>query len=79
LDDDLQDLKNIYELLEPGGKAIILVPKVLKLHGSFDETLDHKRRYSMDEFQELALNAGFEIKNIIPFNRFGTLDWIVNG
>ena len=44
--DDLTGLRNIHTALEPGGRAIILVPQGQDIYGTLDEALGHYRRYS---------------------------------
>jgi len=57
LDDDIQAMQNIAGLIEKNGKAIVLVPRGRWLHGTLDEILDHKRRYSVDALKKLAEEA----------------------
>ncbi len=42
-------LRNIYDALEPGGRAIILVPCGPELFGTLDEVLGHFRRYTPEQ------------------------------
>ena len=79
IDDDLQAMKNIADLIEDDGNAIILVPRGQKLFGTLDEVLEHKRRYSKFEIQSLSEKAGLKITHVIPFNRMSTLPWYING
>ena len=45
----LAALRNIWNILEPGGRAIILVPCGPELYGTLDEVLGHCRRYTEDQ------------------------------
>ena len=77
--DDVGALSNIRESLAPGGRAIVLVPRGPGLFGTLDEVLGHRRRYTEATLRRLALDAGFEPKELIPFNRIGTPAWWLNG
>jgi SAM-dependent methyltransferase len=79
VDDDRGALENIRRVLAPGGKAIVLVPQGPALFGTLDEVLGHKRRYSDDTLRRLALDAGFEVQEVLQFNRVGTPAWWLNG
>jgi glycosyltransferase involved in cell wall biosynthesis len=70
-------LRNIFSALEPGGKAIILVPQGQWLFGSLDRALEHQLRYSKKQLREVAEDAGFEVERIFSFNRIGLLPWLL--
>ena len=65
--------------LEPGGRAIILVPCGPKLYGSLDEVLGHFRRYTREQLVEVAERSGFRVERVLKFNRPGVLAWWLNG
>ena len=67
--DDLSALRNIYRALQPGGKAVILVPQGQEIFGTMDEALGHYRRYSQSQLREVMQQAGFVIERVIEFNR----------
>jgi len=75
-DDDA--LRNMYEALSPGGRALVLVPRGMWLYGSLDEVLDHYRRYSAEELATKCRAAGFEIERLFTFNRVSVFPWFVN-
>ena len=79
VDDDVGALTNIRRALAPHGRAIILVPRGPELFGTLDEILGHRRRYTEASLRRLALDAGFEVKAVLPFNRVGTPAWWLNG
>lgn len=72
-------LKNLYNALEDGGRAIILVPQHDWLYGSLDEALEHVKRYSPTLLQEELEGAGFELESIFDFNRFTVPGWWFSG
>lgn len=79
VDDDHGALRNIYTALEPGGHAIVLVPAGMSVYGSLDETLGHRRRYSEQELREKMEAAGFQVLEVLPFNRITRPAWFLNG
>jgi glycosyltransferase involved in cell wall biosynthesis len=79
VDDDLGALRNLRRALAPGGRAIVLVPCGPGLYGTLDEVLGHRRRYTVASLRRVALDAGFEVKALLPFNRVGTPAWWLNG
>src|SRR5205807_1173852 len=46
VEDDRAALLNMFSVLRPGGKAIVLVPEGMSVYGTLDEVLGHHRRYS---------------------------------
>lgn len=56
-------LKNIYNILKKGGKAIIAVPAYSKLYGHHDKLIGHFRRYDKKEFENKIKKIGFKVKS----------------
>ncbi|HET9554399.1 MAG TPA: glycosyltransferase [Anaeromyxobacteraceae bacterium] len=79
VDDDVGALRNIRAVLGQGGRAIVLVPQGPELMGTLDEVLGHRRRYTPDSLRQLAADAGFEVKELLLFNRVGRPAWWLNG
>ncbi len=79
LEDDRGALQNMHAALAPGGRAIVLVPQGDWLFGSLDTVLGHRRRYTAARLVALGREAGFELEQLIPFNRCGSLAWWLNG
>ncbi len=79
VEDDRAALANIRAVLRPGGRALVLVPNGKWNFGSLDRILGHKRRYDLAALRSLAESSGFVVKDIRPFNRFGTPAWYLNG
>lgn len=79
LDDDLQAAKNIAELLDENGRAIVLVPRGSWLFGSQDRVLGHRRRYSEKSLKGVCEKADLEVQKIIAFNRISIFPWLING
>jgi glycosyltransferase involved in cell wall biosynthesis len=79
LKDDRAALLNIKSVLAPEGKAIVLVPQGQWNFGTLDEALGHERRYSREQLRGLADDCGFEVRELVEFNRIGTIAWFLNG
>jgi glycosyltransferase involved in cell wall biosynthesis len=77
--DEQQALRNIWQSLEPGGRAIVLVPQHPSLYGSLDEVLEHRERYTITKLRESLVNAGFGVDKIFDFNRVSVPGWWFNG
>ncbi len=76
---DTATLSDLFALLSPGGRLILIVPALRKLYGSLDEHLHHFRRYEKAELEEKVRAAGFELEDVRFLNRPGILGWWVNG
>ncbi|HET7823868.1 MAG TPA: glycosyltransferase [Anaeromyxobacter sp.] len=79
VDDDRGALENIRSVLSGDGKAIVLVPQDPRMFGTLDEVLGHKRRYTEESLRRVAADAGFEVAELLRFNRVGTPAWWLNG
>jgi glycosyltransferase involved in cell wall biosynthesis len=77
--DDAAALRNVWNVLDPGGRAIILVPCGPKLYGTLDEVLGHFRRYTRQQLIEVAERSGFRVEKVLGFNRTGVVAWWLNG
>ena len=61
VDDDRLFLKEIFQILKPGGHVLITVPAYNFLWSEHDEALNHKRRYMASELHRKLNDAGFEV------------------
>lgn len=61
IEDDYDMVKNIYDGLHDGGKAIFTVPAFTCLWSSEDGAAGHYRRYKLKEIEQLIKKAGFKI------------------
>ncbi len=71
-------LRNIYDLLEPGGRFLLLVPSHPWAYGSLDQHLGHRRRYRRMELKDKLESQGFRVIYLKHFNRIGILGWFLN-
>src|ERR1041384_3041112 len=79
LNDPGQALRNLWSALQPGGRAIVLVPQHPGLYGTLDEALEHRLRYTQPDFERALTGAGFRIEKMLDFNRFSAPAWWING
>ena len=72
-------LRNVWSALQPGGRAIILVPQHPALFGTLDTVLEHRERYTRDTLRGSLIAAGFTVEHTIDFNRVSVPAWWMNG
>jgi glycosyltransferase involved in cell wall biosynthesis len=77
--DEAQAVRNLRRALEPGGRAIVLVPQGVELYGTLDEALGHVRRYTRESLHHALSGGGFEVERIFEFNRAAVPGWWLNG
>jgi len=79
LSNDNEVLQGFFEVLEPGGRAIVLAPYGRWLYGTIDRGLDHHRRYDRSELRGKMERAGFVIEDVFGINRVAPPFWFLNG
>lgn len=79
LDEDAAGARNVFRALEPGGRAIVLVPHDPALRGTLDDVLEHRRRYTAASLRALLEKEGFEVERIFEMNRTAAAGWWWNG
>jgi glycosyltransferase involved in cell wall biosynthesis len=77
--DEKLALQNLWQSLEPGGRAIILVPQHPSLYGTLDEVLEHRERYTVPKLREALTSGGFRVEELFDFNRVSVPGWWFNG
>jgi SAM-dependent methyltransferase len=77
--DEDTSLQNIRSALEPGGRAIILVPQNPALYNTLDEVLGHQRRYTEASLRHALERNDFVVEQVFHFNRVTTPAWWFNG
>jgi glycosyltransferase involved in cell wall biosynthesis len=78
IEQDEKSVKEIFNLLEPGGRLLLLVPSHPWLYGTLDQHLGHHRRYGKKELKNKLEAAGFKVIFLQYFNRIGMLGWFLN-
>lgn len=76
---DDEFLKAAYDLLNPRGALLLLVPATPAIFGSLDRAFEHYRRYTRSGIQRSVLTAGFEIEKLDYLNLLGVAAWFVSG
>ncbi|MGC2697731.1 MAG: glycosyltransferase [Candidatus Angelobacter sp.] len=79
IDSDLSALNNMRSALRPGGRIIVVVPQGMEIFGTLDEGLRRRRRYSQDELRQKLQDSGFDVDELIQFNRASRPGWYFKG
>jgi glycosyltransferase involved in cell wall biosynthesis len=79
IEDHAGTLQNIRTVLEPGGRLILLVPNGPKAYGSVDAAIGHYRRYTPDSLEALLKQSGYQLEEMLPFNRVSWPGWRFTG
>src|SRR4030095_14939076 len=68
IEDDNKALAAIHDVLEPGGRVVLIVPALQSLYGSIDRAIHHYRRYSREEILGKLERAGLTVEHVSYFN-----------
>jgi SAM-dependent methyltransferase len=77
--DDRGALTRLRELLQPGGRLLLLVPAHRQLYGTIDEAIGHHRRYERQDLVRLLGECGLEVESDIHVNATSIPGWLLNG
>lgn len=77
--DDERALAAFFDLLEPGGTLVLLVPQYPWLFNPLDAHDGHHRRYRRRELGAKLARTGFDLLKLGAFNLAGIVGWFVNG
>jgi SAM-dependent methyltransferase len=75
--DDVQALKDLASVVEPGGRIVIWVPGYMQLYGDFDRKVGHVTRYTPKTLGASVRAAGLEPEVLKPINFLGGIAWWV--
>lgn len=78
VEDDVGGLRQIHDLLAPGGRIVLVVPMLRALYGEIDRAIHHHRRYERAEIEEKLAKAGFELEHFRSMNALGVPGWWLN-
>jgi len=67
IDDDVDTLRFLASVLDPGGALVITVPAHPFLFDQMDVLAHHRRRYRLAELREKLEGAGFEVLTLFHF------------
>jgi SAM-dependent methyltransferase len=73
--DDRKAVQHIYDVLQPGGYFVLLVPAHPVLYGIIDQNLGHIRRYTKKHAAKRVADAGFSVVRAQYFNSVGVAGW----
>ena len=79
VEDDVAALRNARAVLSPGGCAVVVLPWDVRLFGTVDRALGRLRRYGDGSLRQAARQAGFDVKELVPFDRAGAALWWLDG
>ena|SRR5512142_1177259 len=77
--DDELSLATMFQLLQPGGRLVLLVPSLPAIYGTLDRALGHFRRYTPAELRRKYAAAGFRMRHLEYFNLAGIPGWWFTG
>ena len=78
IEDDSGALRHFSDLLEPGGKLLLMVPAHKTLFGPMDKALGRLRRYRRAELAAKLAATGMEIETPRFYNAVGVFGWFIN-
>ena len=76
---DLEALRQMHQVLAPGGRLFLLVPANQWLYGSMDAADQHCRRYTRRGLAQTVAMAGFTVRSLRFMNAPGVAGWFING
>lgn len=71
-------LHNAANVLQPGGRLILVVPAHMAFYGSIDRAIGHYRRYDKEMAADLFRQAGLTLERQKYINALGGLGWWAN-
>lgn len=74
---DTKAFANITQMLQKGGKLLLLVPAKKFAYTQLDKSLGHYRRYEKDTLRKKIEKAGLHIEKIYFFNIVGLISWTI--
>lgn len=78
IEHDIEVIRQLRELLLPGGEILVLVPAIQFAFGETDRRLGHYRRYSAGSVKRLAADVSMQLTQHRYFNFVGLWGWLWN-
>jgi len=75
IEDDVQALKDLAEVVRPGGHIVLFVPAYMQLYGEFDRKVGHFRRYTPKTIRTVVEAADLRVQKVRPVNFLGGIAW----
>ncbi len=79
IENDSQAIQNLYQLLNPQGFLVIIVPAHQFLYGEIDRSIGHYRRYSLSDISQKLHSSGLKIIKHRRLNVLGAVGWFISG
>jgi SAM-dependent methyltransferase len=77
--DDEDALRNMFHILEQGGRVLLVVPALQALFNTMDARLGHVRRYDKSILESKLRRCDFTVSEIRYSNLLGMIGWFVRG
>jgi len=78
IEGDVAQLREIFGVLQAGGRLVVVVPACPALYGKRDKNNGHFRRYTMSDLVGKLTRCGFHIRCIRHWNALGFLPYWVS-
>jgi SAM-dependent methyltransferase len=78
VEDDARALRDLHQIVAPGGHLLLYVPALPWLYGSIDRGLHHFRRYARGELRDKLTAAGWKVVHLSYMNLLGIPGWFLN-
>ncbi len=79
IEDDVHAMNNVYDVLSPGGKFVVLVPAHKFLYNCIDKGIGHHRRYTRKDLLDKVSRTKFKVEKLFYFNFLSIFGWYLNG
>jgi len=77
IEDDDTVLRQLHDLLRPGGRLVLWVPAFPALYSHFDRKIGHYRRYRRPTLTRQLDSAGFDVLTARYVNLLGAFAWFL--
>src|SRR5205823_14987779 len=79
IEHDRRALEGCLEILQGGGRLVLLVPAHRALYSDMDRNIEHFRRYDLRSLRDMVEDVGFRVVDERHLNMLGAIAWFVNG
>ena len=78
IQDDIGTLQFFEQLLEPGGRVVLLLPAFPQVYGPIDKAVGHFRRYTKSSINNALLKTSLVVEKNFYSNFPGLIGWFFN-
>jgi glycosyltransferase involved in cell wall biosynthesis len=79
IEHDRRALEGCFNVVESGGRLVLLVPAHSALYSDMDRNIEHFRRYDLGALRKMVEEVGFKVVQQRHLNMLGAIGWFVNG